>query len=425
MSSAIPGFFKLSIDERHEALRKLFDFSDADLKLLKSTEHSLDIKNADTMIENCVAMHSLPIGVATNFIVDGKEVIIPMANEEPSVIAGASLAAKLCRSTGGFVTASGLNICSGQAVLVVPETETDPISVISQYKDQITKVANETMPSMVERNGGVHNVDFRLVQTKSALTISVDIDIMVCDAMGANCVNTACEAVLKFLSEKLDWEPLIAIISNLAKKRLIHAQCKWPTASLGQGGFSGIQVAQRIIMAADFASADPSRAATHRKGIMNGVTSVVLATGNDTRAVESAVHSYACGSQNPALSSYRIDDDGNLVGEIWIPIPVGTVGGTIRRNPDILLMRKMLRTDSADGLARTIAAVGLASNFAALRALVTNGICAGHMKLHSRNIAHQAGCHEKHIETVAAKLIESGDISVRNALRIIQTCNLF
>lgn len=424
MTSAIPGFFKLSIDERQDALRKLFGFTEEEVRLLKSTEHGLTFKTADTMIENCVAMHSTPVGVATNFIVDGKEIIVPMANEEPSVIAGASLAAKLCRPTGGFTTASGVNICSGQAVLIVPEGETDPLSKIKLYGNEIVSVANSTMPSMLSRNGGVHSVDYRLVQTKSALTVSVDIAINVCDAMGANCVNTACEAVLKHLAEKLDWEPLIAIITNLPLKRLVHATCKWPIQSLAQGGFTGIQVAQRIVMAADFASADPSRGATHRKGIMNGVTAVVLATGNDTRAVEAAVHSYATQSENPALTSYRIDGDSNLVGEIWIPIPVGVVGGSIRRNPDVMLMRKMLRADDADTLARTIAAVGLASNFAALRALVTNGICAGHMKLHSRNIACEAGCSEKHIETVAAKLIESGDISVRNALRILQTCHL-
>ncbi|EAY15509.1 hydroxymethylglutaryl-CoA reductase, degradative family protein [Trichomonas vaginalis G3] len=424
MTSAIPGFFKLSIDERQSALKNMFDLSDQEVALLKSTEHGLTFKTADTMIENCIAMHSTPVGVATNFIVDGKEIMIPMANEEPSVIAGASFAAKLCRSTGGFETASGANICSGQVVLIVPPDETDPLAKVNGFHNEIIQIANGTMPSMLARNGGVHEVEARLIQTKSALTVSVDIHINVCDAMGANCVNTACETALKHLSEKLNWEPLMAIITNLPTKRLVHAQCKWPINILGQGGFTGMQVAQRIVAAAEYAAVDPSRGATHRKGIMNGVTAVVLATGNDTRAVEAAVHSYATQSDNPALTKYRIDNGTTLVGEIWIPIPVGVVGGSIRRNPDVMLMRKMLKVENADELARTIAAVGLANNFAAIRALVTNGICAGHMKLHSRNIACQAGCAEKHIDTLASKLIESGDISVRNAIRIIQTCHL-
>lgn len=424
MSSAIPGFFKLSIEERQAALKSMFNLTDEEVALLKSTEHGLTFNAADTMIENLIAMHSTPVGVATNFIVDGKEIMIPMALEEPSVIAGASLAAKLCRSTGGFTTASGVNICSGQVVLIVPEGETDALSKVSELRNEIINLANGTMPSMVARNGGVHDVDYRLIQTRSGLTLSVDIHINVCDAMGANCVNTACEAVLKYLSEKLDWEPLMAILSNLPLKRIIHAECKWPIKLLAQGGFTGMQVAQRIVAAADFAAADPARAPTHRKGIMNGVTAVVLATGNDTRAVEAAVHSYATQSENPALTKYRIDNGTNLVGEIWLPIPVGVVGGSIRRNPDVMLMRKMLKADNADTLARTIATVGLANNFAAIRAIVTNGICAGHMKLHSRNIACEAGCAEKHIDTVASKLIESGDISVRNAIRILQTCHL-
>ena len=422
MSSAIPGFFKLSIKERQDKIKSLFGFTDEEIGLLSSPQNKLTMEIADTMIENCVALHSTPIGVATNFIVDGKEILVPMANEEPSVIAGASLAAKLCRSTGGFQTACGMNVCSGQIVMIVPDEDEEALQKAKNIEQEIIEISNSTMPSMVKRGGGVFGIDYKMVNTKSAKLLVIEIHVNVCEAMGANCVNHACEVAKDFISEKLGYEPLMGILTNLSNKRIIHAQAKWPIKALKTGDFPGMQVAQRIIMAAELAAVDKFRAATHRKGIMNGVTAVVLATGNDTRAVEAAVHSYAATSGNLSLTKFRIDDEMNLVGEIWIPMPVGVVGGTIKRDPAVLFMRKMLRADSADTLARTIASVGLASNFAALRALVTNGICAGHMKLHSRNIACEAGAKEKDIDFIAEKLIESGDITVSNAVQLI--CNL-
>ena len=422
MSSAIPGFFKLSIQERQDKIKALFGFAEEEIGLLSNSQNQLTLEIADSMIENCVALHSTPIGVATNFIVDGKEILVPMANEEPSVIAGASLAAKLCRSTGGFQTACGMNVCSGQIVMIVPEGENDALEKAKKIEKEIIEISNSTMPSMVKRGGGVCGIDYKIVNTKSAQLLVIEIHVNVCEAMGANCVNHACEVAKVFVSENLGYEPLMGILTNLSNKRIVHAQAKWPIKSLQSGAFPGMQVAQRIIMAAELAAADEFRATTHRKGIMNGVTAVVLATGNDTRAVEAAAHSYATTSGNLSLTKFRIDDEMNLVGEIWIPMPVGVVGGTIKRDPAVLLMRKMLRAETADDLARTIASVGLASNFAALRALVTNGICAGHMKLHSRNIACEAGAKEKDIDFIAEKLIESGDITVTNAVQLI--CNL-
>lgn len=426
MSSAIPGFFRLSFSERYAALQKNFGLSADDIKLFKDpSENNLSLKQADSMVENVVAMHSTPVGIATNFIVDGQEIMVPMANEEPSVIAGASNAAKLCRATGGFKTACGANICSGQIVLIAADEkeQEEKLKEIKGLENEIIELANSTMPNMTKRNGGVVGIGVRQVKTRSALHIVIDVHVDVRDAMGANCVNHACEVVGKYLSEKTGLELLMAILTNLSMKRIVHAQASWPIKSLAQGGYTGAQVAQRIIMAAEFAKADPFRAATHRKGVMNGVTAVVLATGNDTRAVEAAVHSYAAESENPALTSFRIDGDMNLVGEIWLPVPVGVVGGTIKRNPAVQLMRKLLHAEDANKLARTIAAVGLSSNFAAIRALVTNGICAGHMKLHSRNIACEAGAKDKEIDKIAEKLIESGNISVSNAVLLLQ-CNL-
>lgn len=418
MSSALPGFYRKSIEERQNTLRRLFGLTEEELRLIKSSESSLTLEMANTVIENCVAMHSIPIGVATNFIVDGKEIIVPMANEEPSVIAGASNAAKLARNGGGFVTSCGPNICGGQAVLIPNEGDLDPLSEVERIRDDIINVANDTMPSMVSRDGGVTDLIIRQVNTDSKLMIVIEINVNVCEAMGANCVNKACEAVLAFVARILGYTPLMGIITNLAKDRLVYAKARWPIAELKSKEYEGPDVAQRIVYANDFARADIFRAATHRKGIMNGVTSVVLSTGNDTRAVESAVHSYATYSSNPCLTRYYIDGD-CLVGEIELPIPVGVVGGTMRRDPSIEVMRKLLRVNNADELARTIAAVGLASNFAAIRALVTTGICHGHMRLHSHNIALEAGARGPQLAQVAQQLVQSGDITMSHARRIL------
>jgi degradative hydroxymethylglutaryl-CoA reductase len=239
--------------------------------------------------------------------------------------------------------------------------------------------------------------------------------------MGANVVTAGCESVKQFVQGRLGYEPLMGILTNLAAKRMVYAQARWPIASLGFKEFEGIDIANRIIMAASLAKADPIRAATHRKGIMNGICAVAMATGNDTRAIEAAVHSYAAlATSNPALTQYRIDDNSDLIGEIRLPIPVGIVGGAINRYGASKVMRKMMAVGSANDLARTIAAVGLAQNFAALRALVTHGISVGHMKLHSRNIASEAGAVGEEIERVAKALIERGKISVSNARDVLE-----
>jgi degradative hydroxymethylglutaryl-CoA reductase len=281
------------------------------------------------MIENFIARHITPIGVATNFVIDGKEVVVPMATEEPSVIAGASLAAKLCRPSGGFVTAAGSNTCSGQTVFLAPSPGSDYLSRIKSLTPEILRIANETMPSMVARTGGAKSVDVREIATDSGAMVIVEIDVQVGDSMGANAVTQACEAVKAYLNREVGLEPLLGILTNLAQKRVVYATARWQIADLATSGYDGLEVANRVIMAANLAKADPARAATHRKGIMNGVSAVVAATGNDTRAIEAAVHAYASlPSVNPALTQYRIEDGIDLVGEIWLPVPVGIVGGS-------------------------------------------------------------------------------------------------
>lgn len=419
ITSALPGFFNKTIQERQEIIKNMFGLTDQEAAVIKTSDHSLTLLKADTMIENCVAMHSTPIGIATNFIIDGKEILVPMANEEPSVIAGASLAAKLARNGGGFKTQSGRNICKGQVIVIPPSTEEDPITKVMEIKEKIIEVSNSTMPSMVERTGGTQDATARIVNTAHNRMLVVELHIDVGDAMGANCVNHACEVVEQYISENLHYTPLMGILTNLANERIIHAEARWPIASLTTKDFPGADVARRIILAADFAASDPSRGATHRKGIMNGITAVVLATGNDTRAVEAAVHSYASTCENQALTKYYIDND-VLVGEIDVPLPVGVVGGSMRRDPANPIIKKMLRVESANDLARVIASVGLASNFAALRALVTTGINSGHMKLHSRNIAHEAGAHGEEIDTVAAELNNGQPVTVTRARHILE-----
>ena len=418
MSSSIPGFFRLSIEERQQKIKEMYNLTDDEINVISKSDFSLTLDKADTMIENCIAMHSTPIGVATNFIINGKETLIPMANEEPSVIAGASNSAKLARGGGGFTTQSGPNICKGQVVLIPPPNEEDPLQKIESIKDEIIEESNKTMPAMAARTGGTKDATCRIVQTTFRRMVAVELHINVGDAMGANCVNHACECVQKYLSEKFNWIPLMGIISNLANERLVHAEARWPINGLKCPGFDGLSVAKRIVMAADFAAADPARAATHRKGIMNGVTAVVLATGNDTRAVEAAVHSYANASENPALTEYKIEGD-YLIGSITLPIPVGVVGGSMKRDPSNPIFKKILRVNSANDLASTIAAVGLAQNFAAIRALVTAGISAGHMKLHARNIAHEAGAVGEEVDKVVAELNKGDTITVTKAREIL------
>lgn len=368
------------------------------------------------MIENYITRHVTPVGVVTNFIIDGKDRLIPFATEEPSVIAGASLAAKLARPNGGFTTAAGQNICSGQVVFISPSNRCDEfVDKLRKIEKALIDVGNSTMPGMISRGCGITKISIRKVDTESGEMIIIDVHACVGESMGANCVSHACEAIKDYVNETLGLEPLMGILTNLSAKRIVYAQAKWRIKDLASKNYDGFDVANRIIMATNLAKVDPFRAATHRKGIMNGISAVVSVTGNDTRAVESAVHSYAnLESSNKALTNYRIVDQ-DLIGEIWVPIPVGVVGGSINRDASVKLYRRLMKVETANDLARLIAAVGLAQNFAAVRSLVTQGICSGHMKLHSRNIASEAGAVGEEIDKVADKLVSTGSISVTKA----------
>jgi degradative hydroxymethylglutaryl-CoA reductase len=299
---------------------------------------------------------------------------------------------------------------------MAPPSAGDHLARLIAISGRVVDAATATMHAMISRGGGVHSVEFRQVDTDSGKMLIVDLHVRVGDSMGANAVTQACEAVKGVVHHELGFEPLMGILTNLAQRRIVYASCRWRIDDLAAAGFDGFDVANRIIMAANLARADAARAATHRKGIMNGISAVVAATGNDTRAVESAIHSWAMlPTSNPALTQYRIDDNHDLVGEIRVPIPVGVVGGSISRDRAARVLRYFMRVESANDLAKVIAAVGLAQNFAALRALVTQGICAGHMKLHSRNVACEAGAKGDEIDLLANKLVVSGSISVSAA----------
>jgi degradative hydroxymethylglutaryl-CoA reductase len=371
------------------------------------------------MVENAIARFLIPIGLATNFIIDGKEVLIPMATDESGSIAGASLAAKLARPSGGFVTTCEPNICSGQIFFI--SSGPDSLTRLLNLSDSIRRIPNEAMPGMTTRTGGTDSITLRQVDTDSGSLVVVELHVRVGDSMGANTVTVACETIRTFVRSELNLEPLMGIVTNLAKKRMVTAAARWRIADIGLDDYDGFDIANRIILAARFAALDPNRGATHRKGIMNGISAVVLATGNDTRAVEAAVHSFAALPEaNPALTSYRIEDNSVLVGEIAIPVPIGTVGGSINRNADSAIVRKLMKVETADELARTIAAVGLAQNFAALRALVTQGITAGHIKIHSRDVASEAGARGDEIDAVATKLLMSGKINLSSAITFLR-----
>ena len=418
--SDLHNFYLHSVEERQRVLSEIFGLSEGDLESLDSPESALPLVTAESMVENCLGRFTLPMGVATNFIVDGREIVVPMVTEEPSIIAGASLAAKLCRETGGFTTSSGPNICMGQAMFIVPDDYADPQERITAEMDTITQVAEEATASMKKRGGGLRGIDVRVVDSGTGRIAIIDIKVDVSEAMGANCVTGAAERIKSVLSEKLGLVPLMGIITNLASQRIVSAAARWPLKNLKSPVYNGREIGERIVMAASLAQHDVSRGTTHRKGIMNGVTAVVLATGNDTRAVEAAVHSYALNrGDNPALTKFHIDGD-DLVGEISLPIPIGNVGGSINRNRATHTVRKLMKVESVHDLARIIAAVGLAQNFAALRALVSEGISAGHMKLHSRNIACQAGASDREMDTVATKMVEHGTITVTFAKEILR-----
>ena len=344
-------------------------------------------------------------GIATNFLIDGKDYLIPMAIEEPSVVAAASNAARMARESGGFVTDYSGSVMIGQIQVT---KLADPISAkfeVLKHRDEIIEKANECDPMLVNLGGGCRDVEARVINTIAGKMLIVHLVVDVLDAMGANAVNTMCEAVAPFVERITGGKVYLRIISNLAVYRLARAKVVFDKNVIG-----GEEVVEGIMLAYAFAAADPYRCATHNKGIMNGISALMIATGNDFRAVEAGAHSYASIGGYKPLTTYEVDEKGNLVGTIELPMAVGVVGGATKVNPIARICLKILGVNTAEELARVAAAVGLAQNFAALRALATEGIQRGHMELHARNLAIMAGAVGDEIDRVVEIMIGDGKI---------------
>ncbi len=422
--SDISGFHELPPKERLEIVKKFADLTREEAKLLQKTG-ALDGNTADMMIENVIGTTELPLGIATNFLINGKDYLIPMVIEEPSVVAAASYAAKLARPAGGFTASSTDPIMIGQVQLVNVKSPEKAARDIVARKQEIIKYANEIDPCvLVKFGGGMRDIEARVLTTPAGKMVIVHLLVDCRDAMGANAVNTLAEALAPTFEDISGGKSRLKIISNLADRRLAKARAVWKKEVLEQaakGAFKGEDIVSGIIEAWAFAFSDPYRAATHNKGIMNGVDAVVIATGNDWRAIEAGAHSYASmRGRYTSLTKYSKDKDGNLVGEIDIPMAVGLVGGATKTHPIAKIAVKILGVKTAKELGEVIACVGLAQNFAALRALATEGIQKGHMRLHARNIAVMAGATGKDMDIVAARMIEEKKIRVDRAKEILE-----
>jgi len=413
--SDISGFYKLSLEERQDQLAKLLNLTHEEVKLLQVLGYFTPTQ-IDTLIENVIGSYQLPLGIALNFKINGKDYILPMVIEEPSVVAAASNAAKIARKNGGFQSEEVKSIMISQIQITQLKDIAAAKEILVRNKEKILKIANEQDPLLNKLGGGALDIEIREIETNKGKMVILHLLVNVLDAMGANVVNTMAEAVSPYIEEISEGKIYLRIVSNLATHRV--AKCK---AVFDKNLLGGEAVVEGILNAYEFALADPYRAATHNKGIMNGIIALTLATGNDTRAIEAGAHAYASlsGKYKP-LTKFKSDSDGNLVGEIEIPLALGIVGGMTKIHPMARLALKILGVKSAEELSQIAAALGLAQNVAALRALASEGIQKGHMVLHSRNIAKTAGVPDELIEKVANLLVKEKKIRVDYAKEILQ-----
>ena len=413
-SSQISGFYKLRPEERLKVVKEFAGLTEEEAELVARTG-ALRIEQADKMIENVIGTMEVPLGVATNFLINGRDHLIPMATEEPSVVAAASNAAKMAREKGGFQATSTDSVMIGQIQLT---GVSDPFGARMQIlarKEEILALANKQDPTLVRLGGGAKEMEVRVLDSQEPM-VAVHLLVNCLDAMGANAVNTMAEAVAPLVEELTGGRVYLRIISNLAVYRLARAR-----AVFGREAIGGKEVVEGILKAYAFAASDPFRAVTHNKGIMNGITAVVLATGNDTRAVEAGAHAYASmnGGYKP-LTRYEMNRDGDLVGTIELPLAVGLVGGATAVHPAAKANVKILGVKTARSLAEVMASVGLAQNFAALRALATEGIQKGHMALHARNIAVMAGAKGADIDRIAEQLVRERKVRLDRAKELLE-----
>jgi hydroxymethylglutaryl-CoA reductase len=420
-SSRFSGFYSLSPEERQ---RRVGDWAALSPEQHVLMEHALNLAQADKMIENVIGTYALPMGVATNFVVNGRDVLVPMVVEEPSVVAGASFAARLARAAGGFRAETTEPLMIGQIQVLDLQDLEGPANAVRAQKDRLIALANRVDPVVVSLHGGARDVEVRIIEDSPVGPMLVVHLVYDCrDAMGANMVNTACEALAPLVEELTGGRVVLRILSNLADRRLARASCVIPAEALTTAEYPGSLVAERIVEAYALAAVDPYRAATHNKGIMNGIDAVVIATGNDWRAVEAGAHAYAARTgRYQSLSAWSLGsygDDIALVGNLEVPLAVGTVGGATRVHPGARLALQIIGARSARELAEIIASVGLAQNLAAIRALATEGIQRGHMALHARQIAIAAGAEGDEIVALADAMVAERAIRTDRAQELL------
>lgn len=421
-TSRISGFYNMTIEERRQKLVEALS-APTPLDLGAWTSGGISAEAADHMIENVVGMHSLPLGIALNFMVNGKDVLVPMTLEEPSVVAGASFMAKLARAGGGYQATATDPLMIGQMQVINVTNLNEAKLKIYEKKAELLAEADSIDPILKKFGGGARDLEVRIFEDSPIggfLVIHLIYDVR--DAMGANAVNTACERLAPKIEAITGGKVHLRILSNLADRRIARARCTIPVKELAFDNFSGEQVRDGIIAAYAFAAVDPYRAATHNKGIMNGVDSVVIATGNDWRAIEAGAHTYAVKNGHyTSLSTWGKDNEGNLVGTLEMPMAVGIVGGATKVHPAAQAAVKLMGVKTANELAEIIVSVGLAQNMAALRALATEGIQRGHMSLHARQVAIAAGATGDLVEKVAAQMVAEKVVRIDRAEEILKS----
>lgn len=413
-SSRLPGFYKASLNERRQRVADASGLSQQEIDHLQDTGN-LDPELVEHMVENTIGTMNVPIGIATNFIIDQRETLVPMATEESSVIAAASNAARQCRSSGGIYTSTSGSLMIAQVQLVDVPNPAYARQQILEHREDIQHICDDSDPVLLSLGGGFKDMEVRLLETGAGPMVITHLIVDTQDAMGANAVNSMAEAVAPSISQWTQGQTYLRILTNLADRRLVRARATWQLEDMG-----GETVRDGMLTAYELARADPYRAATHNKGIMNGVNAVALATGNDTRAIEAGAHAYAAQNGGYAsLTRWEQDQDGNLTGVLEMPMAMGLVGGATKAHPTAGICLKIMQAQTAAQLGGIAAAVGLAQNFAALRALATTGVQQGHMALHARNIALMAGAKGADVDAVANELVTSGTVRTDAAEKIL------
>jgi len=414
-TSRIPGFYNLDPSERLKKVAESAGLTEEETGILRRNGN-LDLSVANRMIENVIGTMSYPYALAMNFLIDEKEYLVPMVIEEPSVVAAASNAAKMMRNTGGIFTTATDPIMIGQVQIIKVKDPHTALLKILEKKSELIELANAQDPTLVKFGGGAKDIEAKVIDGPLGPMIVVNMLIDVRDAMGGNAVNTMAESVAPLLEKVTGGRVLLRILSNLADRRIVRAR-----ATINKDDIGGAGAVEAIVHAWAFASSDPYRAATHNKGIMNGVAAVALATAQDHRALEAGAHAYAARSgRYLPLSTWETDEKGNLVGSLEMPMAVGTVGGATKTHPVARISLKILGVSGASELARIMGAVGLAQNFAALRALSIEGIQKGHLRLHARNIAVMAGATGDLIDKIAERMSEEGKIRFDRAQELVK-----